>query len=767
MSKRIKKIICLLLAGIMTFSLTACGNKETNTDAVADEYVYVPEYISLPADENSNYEIYQLTGNTLYYQLSQWNQETGESSQKLYTLDIMDKEAQPVELPLELSAFGNIMKLVVDNDGNIHMACSEYPEIDEETGFPSFDTVNYFLKGYQADGTELYKADISSYIATAEYQYIQHMAADSQNNIYLTDGNNKIWIFDRNGNYLFDLVPTGNWINGLGTGKSGAVYVMQYGGMGFEMQPIDIAARAFGAALKGLPNDFNGNSIQPGTEKEFLLQGSNMLYEYDKESQTYEQLLNFMDIDINSNNVRNVSVLEDGRIFVYYQDYSNNESEIMLLAKRPASEVVQKEIITYGVFSLDYDVREQIVKFNKNNDKYRINVRDYAENVDYSSETGYKDAITRMNNDILTGNAPDMFGLSYGLLDMEQLAAKGILDDLSPYLDSSTVLSRDDMVESVLDAYTVNGILCGIPSTFSITTMIAKSSLVGDEAGWTLEELMLVMENMPEGAEIMQYATKAGILNACMSYSISDFINWKTGECSFNSEEFVKVLEFANSFPEDYDYNEDTPSFVELVREDMLLLQSWSLSSVGEYQVMCKAFGEPITCIGYPTSSGNGSAISGQAVIAISAKSEHKEAAWSFVETCIKEGAVSERYSWGFPIIRSGLEEKFEKAMEPNYWYDENGEIMLDEEGNPKEFSQGGYGFGNSNEMFEIYSSTQEEVDAVRALIDSTTARANYDSSPMTIIQEEALAYFSGQKTPEDVADVIQSRIQIYVNESL
>ena len=768
MSLRISKIICLFLAGIMIFSLMACRNGEAGTDVIVDEYVYVSEYISLPVSENSNYEIYQMVENNLYYQLNQWGGETGESSQKLYSLNIADKEAQPVELPLKLDGAGNIMRLVVDQESCIHMVSVEYPEIDEETGYTNYNVTNYFLKGYRADGTELYNADITSYISTTEYNYIQYMATDSQNNLYLSDGNSKIWIFDGNGNYLFDLVPTGNWISGLGAGKSGTVYMLQYGGTGMELQPIDIAARQFGPSLQGLPDNFNGNGIQPGVEKEFLLQGSNGLYEYDIETQTYEALLNFIDNDINGNNVSRVAVLEDGRIFVYYQDYTNNESEIMLLTKTEASTVVQKEIITYGVFGLDYNIREIIVKFNKSNEKYRISVRDYSENIDRNSETGYVDAITRMNNDILTGNTPDLISLSYGTLDMDQMAAKGVLEDLSPYLDNSTVLSRDDLMESVLEAYTTNGILCGIPSTFSIGTIIAKSSLVGDRMGWTLEELMSVMNNMPEGTQIMQYATKEGILNACMAFNISDYIDWNTGDCHFNSEEFINVLEFANSFPEDFENNEDDPSFVELIREDKLLLHSWSISGVDEYQVMRKAFGEPITCIGYPSSSGYGSAINGNTVIAISADSKHKETAWSFLETCIKEQATSERFSsWGFSVIRSALEKQMEESMVPEYMYDMNNEIMLDEEGNLMEISRVRYGFGNSNEMFDVYASTQEDVDAVWELINNTTTRVSYDSSPMEIISEEAQSYFKGQKSSKEVADIIQNRIQIYVKESL
>ena len=42
----------------------------------------------------------------------------------------------------------------------------------------------------------------------------------------------------------------------------------------------------------------------------------------------------------------------------------------------------------------------------------------------------------------------------------------------------------------------------------------------------------------------------------------------------------------------------------------------------------------------------------------------------------------------------------------------------------------------------------------------------SYDQELMNIISEESAAFFSGQKSAKDVAAIIQSRVQIYVNEN-
>ena len=55
--------------------------------------------------------------------------------------------------------------------------------------------------------------------------------------------------------------------------------------------------------------------------------------------------------------------------------------------------------------------------------------------------------------------------------------------------------------------------------------------------------------------------------------------------------------------------------------------------------------------------------------------------------------------------------------------------------------------------------------DEIRELIETTTKAADYNDSIFNIVNEQAAAFFEGQKTAEDVARLIQSKANIYVNE--
>ena len=113
--------------------------------------------------------------------------------------------------------------------------------------------------------------------------------------------------------------------------------------------------------------------------------------------------------------------------------------------------------------------------------------------------------------------------------------------------------------------------------------------------------------------------------------------------------------------------------------------------------------------------------------------------------------------SWGFPIRIESLEKQFEQDMTPEY--DE------DEEGNQIERPKTTWGYNDFT--IEIMAATQEEVDAVKALIASADKiSGNTDQQIINIITEETEPFFKGQKSAADVANIIQNRVQIYVNEN-
>ena len=72
---------------------------------------------------------------------------------------------------------------------------------------------------------------------------------------------------------------------------------------------------------------------------------------------------------------------------------------------------------------------------------------------------------------------------------MMNFAAQWLLIDLNQFLDSDAELKREDLMSSVLNACTYKDKLVGLPTSFSVRTVIGKASDVGTEPGWTFAEM--------------------------------------------------------------------------------------------------------------------------------------------------------------------------------------------------------------------------------------------------------------------------------------
>ena len=203
-------------------------------------------------------------------------------------------------------------------------------------------------------------------------------------------------------------------------------------------------------------------------------------------------------------------------------------------------------------------------------------------------------------------------------------------------------------------------------------------------------------------------------------------------------------------FPEEFEYRDDMEDSTVLLSQGKQLLDTYYLSDFEQVQMYRAIFGGPTTFIGYPTSEGNGAMLSLNNIIGISNSCKDVDGAWQFLRTFYlpkKSSDGDSDYTYGFSIRKDDFEKYCQNAMKAD--------------------SDGGSTWGWGEFEVEIQPATQEDVDQVKDLVYNTTAVSGAVSDDITnIINEEAAAYFSGQKSAEDVAEIIQSRMQVYLSET-
>ena len=656
----------------------------------------------------------------------------------------------------------------------------------------------YFIRKMDTEGNEIQRLDLTEitdrYTEEQGYFYLNSLTVGADGNFYLqTDGG--VLVVSPEGEELYMVGLENGWINSMFRTADGKVRVIYYDDSasstssgsdisigaisssvqlastgGYVMAAIDAETKSL-VDVRPAGNAGRYSLIAGGGDYDAYYTNGSNFYGFDFETGESTKVLNWINCDVDTRymSTRNIGVLDDGRIigvenrwYITNADTGTGRSEtnLVILTKQPYSSLPQRTTITYASQYLDYDTRSAIIEFNRGSGEYRIEVQDYSE---YNTEEDYSAGLTKLKTEIMSGKVPDIIDLSG--LPLDELASKGILADLYTFIDNDSELSRDDLFQSVLGAIETDGKLYRTASSFAVQTVLGAPSVVGDEPGWTLEEFNAALAKMPEGCTpFNEDTTRDVILRVMLSLEMGELVNWSTGECKFDSESFKSILEFAAQFPETFDYEGyEWTDETDRIASGQQMLMTMYLSDFESSRMYAAIFGGDVTYIGYPVSEGVGNMLRiDDSGLAISAKSANQDAAWQFVRQFFTEKYQTEN-TYSFPTNKAAFDAKLKQAMTPVWRTDENGNYVLDENGNKIEESQGTWGWGNIT--VEMYALTQEEADSIVDVINATTRVYSYDEDIMDIITSEAAAFFAGQKSVDEVAKLVQSKANIKVNE--
>lgn len=757
MRKKGKKLLAVLLSCILCLYILACGQGEgnvsggDNTEEDGIEYAYLTEWISV--DTSSQFEGmmsagYLINGDYIHYPLNVSEDE--EVYSYIGSMDIL-KEKTP---SLIRQGKGFVSGLFSDAEGDLWCARTD-PE-GSEAGKWYIERVNF-------SGTEPESIEVSEHVP--ENGSVQKAAIDEDGNIYL------LLMEAEAGKHLMKVLnPEGGCINEIGdlnyltSMESMKDIGMLYSGYGGSASRLT-AQMQMPEKVEAVANP-NGNLLISGeADGSLLFTNNGSLMRYNWETKQSEELLKMSDCYIIENYLADINTLSNGQIAALVYDYNQqNLLEIVLLKRVPADQIPEKKTLRLGTVMADYnsDLKAAVVNFNKTNSEYQIEIIDY-------SPTSLAEGMQKMNQEIISGTGPDLIDATFLSDKVEAYLEKGVLEDLTPYLENSEQISREDFLPNLLDSYTLDGCLYTIPTAFQIKTLFGKSSEVGDAPGWSVQEFMEFAEKQPEECRLFTYESKSTILQNLLGKNMENLIDWETGESTFDGEEFRKMLEFANRYELQFSsiHYEEIP---QMLSEGKLKLYEANVRRMEDFQLYRTYFNEPITCIGYPVQEGKSGSyfISHGIAFGINSRSEYKEAAWEFISSQLTKAEQLKKLSYGFPSRKDALEVLFAKAMEGSYEADENGEIVKDQNGNPvpaPKLTVTEYASDGTPIVTYYYASTQEEVDMVKEIIDSIqqSDRNNYEI--LEIVGEEADTYFTGQKTVQEAIDNIQSRMDLYIGE--
>ena len=704
------------------------------------------------------------------------------SVQQIGAFDIESKNFSEVPFNIDREEDGYPNYYTVDRNGNLVLILSKWTyneDYTESTNTYKIASINPSTGSVESnvDITDVFKnigVDMMNF-------YVNGFCIASDGMYYITDGSS-VYILDSSAAYKgkIDVLDGGGWIMSMipysdkvlvsysnASGNSNAV-IIENG------QKTDVTSEVLKEVLTNGYN-FNGSS-----ENKIYYTTSVGINEYDFETDTAKEILNYMNSDIDRYSAANIVVLPDGRVVVAQSDYSGSKVNITfsIMSKVPDEQLEEEVIVKVASTYQNYQFTKAAIRFNKKNTGVRISTVDYSS---YNNEDNeYTGALKQLNNDIITGNVADILILDSSQ-PIESYFHKGYFTDLNKYIDDPEKgLNRVDYLDNIFRASEIDGKMYSLITAFSVCTLAAKSEFVGTEPGWTFEEMMNCIKNAPEGCVAFFDYGRNSIMQTLFNYSMDSFLDWEKGTTLFNTQGFIDFIKYLSTCPEkgyweayydNYDYsNYDEDQ--ERAMDEKYQLRFYKNYALFEFEY-CYSINsflnaitnfatEDITFIGFPTKdeNSNGAVISPSMELAISANSKVKDQAWEVLKFMLTDEQGLDN-SYQFSASRAAMKKLVENAKD-DYW---GGNAVSDEQ--IEWYKSQKY----SDEYIEYLKNSRPAFDEkytqkMMDIIEGANTVSRTDSALYEIISDELSGFFAGSKSAEETAKVIDSRVSIYISEN-
>jgi len=685
----------------MLATLAACGKEDSESH---DEQSYIANYLDIPKEITSISRL--LTSESTVYLCCE---ESGSSYIAAVNIDSGDFR----KLPLDIEAGVNLLDFSINEDGGIWALCNDGDGA-------------YSLRKFGSNGAVLQLVDLSGILdakaaAATDSGFFLSTDADGNTCVAIKYASTYAYLFDSEGNFLFDLYYDGNLMTTVTTaqGKIG-VCAATSDRMNYNLLTVDVANKSWAENKMYLGTTAG---LYGGLTHDFLLFDSTNLYSY--EDGERQALFNWSQVGLNTSDVHICEIPDGGFAVISASSGQSSELTYDFAMLRQGSD--ERTVLTMVSLSASPVIVQAVSDFNKKNENYRIELTEYFPYEQNVSDDDWDNAITNLNTKIISGDIPDIIDMSS--MDVEIYYNKGIVEDLYPYIENDPEINMEDYFENVFDAMSINGGLPYVTNGVAINTMFADSTLLGNEVGWTYDEFTALLEAY--GADSVGNLTSATLLRLLLLTSDS-LVDWSAGKCYFDTPEFTRLLELANRLQENGDtsFGADTDSAYAASYGAVI-----TVYQVAQYR---DSYNGNLNIIGFPNETGVYHAIRPETRIGISSSGSHKEGAWEFARSFLEEKQQESCYM--LPIRRESFNAVMQAAIDgKSIW----------------------------TFMFEGGKATQEDVDVTRALLSSATYVLSNNNTLEDIVLEEASAYFSGNKTIQEVTANIQSRAQLYVNEQM
>ncbi|MBR2549247.1 MAG: extracellular solute-binding protein [Clostridiales bacterium] len=379
--------------------------------------------------------------------------------------------------------------------------------------------------------------------------------------------------------------------------------------------------------------------------------------------------------------------------------------------------------------------------FNRNSDKYFIEVTDKYYDVAtsiYDNDAFHDDltlitaseadAVDLLKADIREGDGPDI--VIYRS-DSAQLNSPDYLVDLTKRINSENSLNNGDYMEFVTEPNGRDGKHYRLDYGFNCTALMINNSFIDEgSAGLTFNQYDNIINERNAGKSIL-YDDNLALMRTLMKNSDSISFS-KDGKLMLDNENFKATNEYIAAIPGIMPY--DNQSWIQM--KNMQIIEGVTFQSF--VYLYGKAY-KNYSITGLPSSDGHAEVISGRG-IGITSCCTLQDAAWEFAMTMMSPDYQNQVNVYYDPVLKSAQKTAFESYIDIN-----------NARRNPYDASD----IPISKDIVDYY---------IDQISDAVTV-PDMDSGILVIMNEEMPAYYSGQKSLDDVIEIIENRVNLMLSE--
>lgn len=344
------------------------------------------------------------------------------------------------------------------------------------------------------------------------------------------------------------------------------------------------------------------------------------------------------------------------------------------------------------------------------------------------------------NTALLSGKGPDIFEISS--LPIGNYVSKNLLFNMDDSMNQDKTVNKSDLQTNVLDVLKWSGGTYTMPLGFYLRAFVGDGDVIKntnmDDKNWTWKDFEKTSKGLGQSGKETRYALANDPPEVLLQEMIVDkyaqFVDHTAKKAKFDSPLFVDAMQQIKHM---YDDKVMTTEPADVGKQ---MFYSTVLQSPADFINGLHIFFSNPKLLQKPEQKG-GTRIVPATQFAIPAKSPVKDDAWKFISFLLSAEGQSLQERQGFSLLKSENEKQLNNIQKQV----QSGTYKLEDGKTPKV--------------------SDDEFMQFKQLISTADNYAVVDGSVISTIGDESRSFFSGQKSAEEVAKLIQSKATTFLNE--